>query len=173
MRSALHTIRDSLVRGLEIFLIAAFALLVLDVLWGVFTRYLLGHQAGWTEEAAIYLLIWISLLGAALTYKERGHLGVDYVIEKLDPGARRTAAICVELVVLLFATVILLGGGWTLVFETLAKGQLSPTLGAKVGYLYAATPVSGIFFTLFALEHLVDLVTGDTARPTSDSLPAD
>lgn len=169
MMVLLRRIRDWLVKGLESFLILAFAALVADVLWGVFTRYVLGHQAGWTEEAAIYLLIWISLLGAAVTYEEHGHLGVDYVVDRLDPAARRLAAIGVELVVLLFALGILVGGGWTLVFETLAKGQVSPTLGAKVGYLYAAAPVSGLFFTLFAVEHLVELLAGKAPAPTSTS----
>lgn len=164
----LGRIRGWLVKGLEVFLILAFAALVLDVLWGVFTRYVVGHQAAWTEEAAIYLLIWVSLLGAALTYEEHGHLGVDYVVERLDPAARRLAAICVEAVVLLFALVVLVGGGWTLVFETLAKGQLSPTLGAKVGYLYAAAPVSGVFFALFACEHLWSLLAGDSPAPPSE-----
>lgn len=162
-------IRDGIVGGLGAFLVIAFAALVLDVLWGVFTRYVVGHQAAWTEEAAIYLMIWVSLLGAALTYEEHGHLGVDYVVDRLDPAARRLAAIGVELVVLLFALVILVGGGWTLVFETLAKGQLSPTLGAKVGYLYAAAPVSGAFFALFALEHLWELITGCPPAAPADA----
>jgi len=29
-------------------LVGAFALLVLDVLWGVASRYILGHQSRWT-----------------------------------------------------------------------------------------------------------------------------
>ena len=174
MQGIVRSLRHVFVRGLEAFLVAAFAALVLDVLWGVFTRYVIGHQASWTEEAVIYLLIWVSLLGAALTYEEHGHLGVDYIVGKLDPAAQRLAAICVELIVLLFAVGILIGGGWTLVFETLAKGQLSPTLAAKVGYLYAAAPVSGLFFTLFALEHLYELLTGSNPPPGDDApLPQD
>lgn len=169
----IHRVRGMVVGGLAGCLIAAFATLVLVVLWGVFTRYLLGHQADWTEEAAIYLLIWVSLLGAAVTYEEHGHLGVDYLVNKLDPAARRVAAICVELVVLLFAAGILIGGGWTLVFETLAKGQLSPTLHAKVGYLYAAAPVSGLFFTLFALEHLIKLLATCAPDATADTTDPD
>jgi TRAP-type C4-dicarboxylate transport system permease small subunit len=173
MHRCVRRIRDWLVKGLESFLILAFVLLVADVLWGVFTRYVLGHQAGWTEEAAIYLLIWVSLLGAAVTYEEHGHLGVDYVVSRLEPAAGWLAAICVEFVVLLFALGILVGGGWTLVFETLAKGQLSPTLGVKMGYLYAAVPVSGVFFALFALEHLARLLTDGSSVPVTEVDPSD
>ncbi len=50
-----------IVRGLEWFIIALFALLVLDVLWGVFSRYVPGiRPSDWTEELAVYLLVWVS-----------------------------------------------------------------------------------------------------------------
>lgn len=161
----MRKLQDILVRLLEVFLVVAFAALTLDVLWGVFTRYVMGNQAAWTEEAAIYLLIWISLLGAALTYKEKGHLGVDYFVGKMDPSAQKVAAIVVEVAVLLFAAGGLLYGGWLLVGETLEANQISTTLGWKTGYLYAAAPISGAFFILFAIEHIVEIVSGSVTEP--------
>lgn len=166
MQGALKSSRDLLVKGLSLLLIVAFASLTLDVLWGVFSRYILGAQSRWTEEIATYLLVWISLLGAALTYEEKGHLGVDYFVGKLDPAAQRLAALVVELVVLLFSIGGLLVGGWILVTRTLDAGQLSPALGWKVGYLYLAAPISGVFFTLFAIEHLLELLWGDSRDPS-------
>jgi TRAP-type C4-dicarboxylate transport system permease small subunit len=153
MKSVLTFLRNLLVQLLGAFLIAAFAGLVLDVLWGVFSRYILGSQTRWTEELAIYLLVWISLLGAALTYAEHGHLGVDYFVGKLDPAAQWLAALAVALLVLGFSLGILCYGGFVLVSETLSSGQISPALGWPVGYAYLAVPLSGLFFTLFALEH--------------------
>jgi TRAP-type C4-dicarboxylate transport system permease small subunit len=151
---------EGLVKGLEWFLIAAFLLLTLDVLWGVFSRYLLGAQSRWTEELAIYLLVWISLLGASVTYAERGHLGVDYFVGKLDPSAQRVGAVAVELLVLAFAGFALIYGGYALVVDRLEAGQLAPALGIPVGYLYLAAPLSGLFFALFCLENLSELLTG-------------
>ena len=155
-------IRDFLVKALELFLIVSFAVLTLDVLWGVFSRYVLGEQSRWTEELAIYLLIWVSLLGASLTYEEKGHLGVDYFVGKLHPDARRVGAIFVELVVLFFAGFGLLYGGWKLVSLTLAANQVSPALGVKVGYYYLAAPISGVFFIIFSIEHLLSIFSGQT-----------
>ena len=62
------------VRALEWLTTGIFAALVLDVLWGVISRYVLGSQSRWTEELAIYLLVWVSLLGATLVFRERAHL---------------------------------------------------------------------------------------------------
>jgi TRAP-type C4-dicarboxylate transport system permease small subunit len=147
---------NRIVRALECFTMALFAALVLDVLWGVISRYTPGiRPSSWTEELAVHLLVWVSLLGAALTYRVHGHLGVDYFVEKLDPAAKRLAAVVVELAMLVFAGFALCWGGWNLVAETLAAGQLTPVLQWRIGYLYSIVPLSGVFFCAFAIEHLL------------------
>ena len=153
-------VRDALVLALEWLLITAFVALTLDVLWGVFSRYVLGAQSRWTEELAIYLLVWVSLIGAAVTYAEKGHLGVDYFVGKMHPDAQRIAAICVELTVMFFSGFVLLYGGGVLITKTFEAGQVSPAMGVKMGYLYFSAPISGFFFTLFSLERLIELFTG-------------
>jgi TRAP-type C4-dicarboxylate transport system permease small subunit len=143
-------------RVLEVVTTALFGALVLDVLWGVISRYWPGiPPSDWTEELGVYLLVWVSLLGAALTYRDRGHLGVDYLVSKFDPLAQRWSAIVAELCVLAFAGSALCYGGYRLVNDTLAAGQLTPVLQWKVGYFYASVPISGVFFVGFALEHLL------------------
>ena len=44
---------------LSIILIILMAVMVLDVTWQVFTRFLLKNPSGFTEELAGFLLIWI------------------------------------------------------------------------------------------------------------------
>ncbi len=144
------------VRGLQFLTIALFAALVCDVLWGVVSRYWPGIvPSDWTEELGIYLLAWVSLLGSALTYRDRGHLGLDYFVSRFDPVAQRWSAVVIELCVLVFAGFGLCYGGYRLVTDTLASGQLSPVLQWKVGYVYASVPISGVFFVAFAIEHLL------------------
>jgi TRAP-type C4-dicarboxylate transport system permease small subunit len=149
---------NRITRGLEWFTIGLFALLTLDVLWGVISRYVPGiRPSDWTEELAVYLLVWVSLFGAAITYRAYGHLGVDYFVAKLDPSAQRLVAILVEIATLVFAGFALCYGGWRLVADTLGANQLTPVLQWKIGYLYSAVPLSGLFFCAFAIEHLIKL----------------
>ena len=151
----MQSIWDKVVRVLESLTVILFSALTLDVLWGVVSRYVLGTQSRWTEEVAITLLVWVSLLGAALVFREKGHLGVDYFVGKLDPAAQRVAAIIAELAVLIFAGTVLVFGGGMLVVETLRAGQLTPAMGWKVGYLYSVVPVSGLFVVGFTVERLI------------------
>lgn len=150
---------------LERFTILLFVALAVDVLWGVVSRYVLGHQSRWTEELAVYLLIWVSLFGAALMYRDRGHLGVDYFVGKLHPDAQRVAAVVAELAVILFAGFALVYGGGMLVAETLGSGQVTPAMGWRIGYLYSAVPLSGLFMVCFGIEHLA------RARPQPPASP--
>lgn len=162
-RAVLRTLRDGLTRGLELFLVATMALLVVDVVWGVLTRYALGQQAKWSEELARFLLVWVALLGGAVAFGTKAHLGVDYFVNQLHPAARKLTAVIAHLVVLFFAGEVLLRGGASVVSEALILEQTTPALGWKMGYVYLALPISGLFVMLYTLENLVETLTGRPA----------
>ncbi len=160
MLAHLLKFKKTITVALNLILIVAVGLLVADVVWGVFTRYVMGGQAKWTEELARFLLIWISLLGGAVAFGTKGHLGVDFFVGKLHPDARKLMALAVHLVVLVFAGAIFVYGGGRLVADALAMEQMTPALGWKMGHVYLALPIAGIFMLLFTLENLVEtLVT--------------
>lgn len=151
-----RSLRIHLTRFLEGLLIAAVLVLVLDVLWGVFSRYVLGDQSGWTEELARMLLIQVSLLGAAAAFGEKAHLGVDFFTGLFDPSARRIAAILSCLIVLFFAGAVLVSGGWKLVARTFELNQQLMALGIAKGFIYLCVPISGFFIILVTLEQLME-----------------
>ena len=144
-------------RFIESFLILIFALLVLDVLWQVFSRYIIGQSSSFTEEFARFALIWLSILGAAYLNGQRGHLVIDFLLRKLPPDKQRKQSIVIELLMLLFALIILVIGGGNLVYLTLRLGQISPALHVPLGFVYAIVPFSGlliIFYSLFNIRKL-------------------
>ena len=159
----------ALVKALEWGTIGLFTLLIFDVLWGVVSRYVLGSQGRWTEELAVYLLVWVSLLGAALVFRERGHLGVDYFVNKLDVSARKLSAYIAEGAIILFASFVLVYGGSVMVIETIRSGQVTPAMGWPVGYIYLVVPLSGLFIVAFSCEHLISgRVARDAERTEED-----
>jgi len=150
-------IRESLTSVLEVLVIVVMGILVLDVLWGVLSRFVLGAQSRWTEELATMLLIWASLLGAGAAFGDKGHLGVDYFVKKLHPDAQKTMTVVATLVVGFFAGAVMVYGGYELVSKTLASGQVSPAMGLPVGYVYLAVPISGLFILLYCVEDLMQV----------------
>ena len=135
-------------------LISVMAFLVIDVIWGVFTRYITGEQAKWTEELARYLLIWVSLLGAAVGFRSKSHLGIDLFVNALAPEVRRWVTFLAYIAVLFFAGVIFIFGGSLLVHNTFAMQQTTPALGIPMAYVYLSVPVSGCFIVLFTLQNM-------------------
>ncbi len=149
-------------RFLSLFLAFLMALMTLDVLWGVFTRYVAGSQASWTEELARFLLIWIGLLGAAYAAGQRMHLAIDLLPRRLDARGRRRLQVLINVLVILFAATVMVVGGFRYVYLTLTLGQTSPALQIPMGYVYLIVPVSGLLVILYKV---VELLQPETPEP--------
>ena len=156
--STLRNISRTLDRVLEALVVLVMAALVFDVLWQVFTRFILKDPSTWTDELATFLLIWVSLLGAAVALKRGAHLGMDYFVERMPAGRRLYVTVFVHLCTGLFSLCVMVGGGVTLVARKLQLQETSPALGLDLGYVYLAVPISGFFLTVYSVELLVDSV---------------
>jgi len=143
-------------RSLEILVMIVVGVLVVDVLWGVFTRKVLGEQSVWTEEFAIFLLIWVSLLGAAVALRRGAHLGIDYFMEKLAVKNRMITEVAVFAMICIFSISVMIIGGLDLVLSTLAMDQRSPVWNIQMGYVYLAVPISGLFMALYSMIGFVE-----------------
>jgi TRAP-type C4-dicarboxylate transport system permease small subunit len=144
---------------------AAVLVLTLDVLWGVFSRYFLGEQTRWTEELARVLLIWIALLGAAVAFSLKAHLGVDFFVGLMPPAPRRLMRIVVHLIVIAFTLSVMVWGGIRLVAETFRLEQMMMALPFAKGFVYLAVPISGLFIILFTVEMLIEDWRGKPEQP--------
>lgn len=150
----LKALNQKLANVLKWLLVGIFVLLVLDVLWGVTSRYLLGNQAPWSEELARLLMVWLALLGAALVSREDKHLGLDMLVRSWPEDLQRVGRLFVLLVIFMFTSAVMLYGGWRLVSENFSSGQILPALGIAKAWFYLVVPVSGLLASLFTLEPL-------------------
>ena len=151
--------KKTLDKLLELLLMAAVAILVIDVLWQVFTRFIMGDPSSWTEELATFLLIWVSLLGAAVALGRGAHLGIDYFTNKLPEHNRVQTELFVFAVISLFSLLVMVMGGIGLVKQTLALEQISVALHIPMGYVYMAIPISGFFLVLYGLIGFFERLT--------------
>lgn len=148
MFKILHRCHRVTARLLHGTLVIAVALLVLDVLLGVASRYLWGEQVKWTEELATLLLVWVSFLGIAAAFDAGSHLGIDVLTERFTPECRRKIAVFASLTVLFFATAILIYGGSLLVMQAIRHWNILPALQISDVVFYLPLPVSGVLIVL-------------------------
>lgn len=145
-------------------------LMVLAVLWQVLSRYFLGSPGSWTEELARYLLIWVALFGAALLYRERGHLGLDIFQEKASAASRKRMILACDTLAALFAVFVMIGGGALLVHLTWDLKQTSAAMALPMAFVYAALPLSGVFILLFSIEDICINARSNPADPELDNI---
>lgn len=144
-------IKKSLDRLLEPSLIIIISVLVIAVLWQVFSRYVLQAPSTVTDELSRFLLIWLTLLGAAWVVGQQGHLAIDLLSDQLSRSKARILSIVLLLLMALFAVAVLIVGGFNLVQITLTLEQTSTVLRVPMGYIYLALPVSGVFIVSYCL----------------------
>jgi TRAP-type C4-dicarboxylate transport system permease small subunit len=156
MKRAVHIIDAALSWTLIVLMV----IMVFDVSWQVFTRFILRDPSSFTEELATFLLIWIGLLGSAYALRQKAHLGIDILTLRLDPAKRFVWEFVIYSVVICFAAIVLIYGGIRLVNITLYLNQVSAALRIKMGYVYTVLPLTGVLFIFYSLYFMHDAYQG-------------
>ena len=146
----LERAKKSIDKLLELGLIILMAANVLNVLWQVFTRFVLRDPSSFTEELARFLLIWVGLLGASYAAGKKMHLAIDVVLQGFKDKPRIWTEMAIQVIIFLFSLLVMVVGGMRLVAITLALNQISAALRVKLGYVYLVLPLSGLLIMFYA-----------------------
>ncbi len=143
--------RSKIDKILESILSLLMALLVVDVVWQVLSRYVLYSPSSVTDEIATFLLIWVGLLGAAYCFGCGEHLAIDIFTQSFNPKNKRRVSVVINMFVFAFALfVLIIGGGW-LVYTRFYLDVTSASLQLNMGYIYLVLPLSGVITLYYAL----------------------
>uniref|UniRef100_A0A5Q0TJG3 TRAP transporter small permease protein n=2 Tax=Vibrionaceae TaxID=641 RepID=A0A5Q0TJG3_9VIBR len=137
--------------------------MIIAVVWQVFTRFVLQDPASFTDELSRYLLMWIGILGGAYTYSIKRHLALELLASKLEVRGQKILGIIINLIICAFAAVALIYGGGEMVSSTLRHGQISPGIeifgeSLKMGYVYLVVPFSGVLILYYGLVDICESV---------------
>jgi len=141
---------------LELALIVLMGANVINVLWQVFSRFVLRDPSSFTEELARYLLIWVGLLGASYAAGKKMHLAIDVALQGLKKRAKIWAEIFIQVFIFLFSFFVMVVGGLRLVTITLTLNQISAALRIKLGYVYMVLPLSGLLIMFYAVVFFIE-----------------
>lgn len=128
--------------------------MVINVLWQVFTRFVMGSPSSFTDELARYLMIWIGVLGAAYISGKRMHVAIDLLPMRLNKGNQVKLKIVVNCIVIVFCLAALVVGGLRLVYITYILDQHSPALQIPLAVVYAIIPISGMLIIYYKLSDI-------------------
>ena len=164
--SALVRLCDVVEKSIKVLMAALIVAMVALIASQVGFRYVLNEPLSWTEEVARHLMIWAGLLGAAVAYRHKGHLGMDILVMHLGKPMQRVVEVVLQLLSLGFFGILVIHG-IPLVERTM--GQLSSAIRIPMGYIYASIPFGSALILLFAMERFVRVWSDqeDTSDATS------
>ncbi|MDT0552852.1 TRAP transporter small permease [Urechidicola vernalis] len=137
-------------------LVVIMAVMVLNVLWQVFARFVLGSPSSFTDELARYLMIWVGVLGAAYISGKNMHVAIDLIPSKLNKNSQLRLKMIVSVIIILFCFFALFIGGGRLVYITYTLEQYSPALQIPLALVYLVIPISGALIIFYKVSDILN-----------------
>ena len=128
------------------------AVMVVNILLGVFSRFVLHLGIPFTEELGRYLMIWAGYLGCVLALKEGSHISITTVVDLFPPAGRRVIHFLARLIVTVFLAVIVVTS-----FTHLRslKIQKSSAMEIPMAIPYLAVTVGAFLMAIVSIIHLL------------------
>lgn len=149
-------LRGKIDKLLANFLVVLMVAMVLNVLWQVASRFLLGSPSSFTDELARYIMIWVGILGAAYVAGQNMHVAIDVLPRRLPPKTQKKLALFVRVFIILFAFGALVVGGLRLVYITHVLDQNSPALQVPLSVVYTVIPISGLLIIYYKIADILN-----------------
>ena len=133
------------------------------VFYQVFGRYVLNDSPTWAESLAIVLVLYVTLIGAAVGVRDAGHIGLESFLVMLPDAIRRKVEIVIYLLVGVFGACMAYNG-W-LLGNSVAAYHI-PNLHVSEAVRYIPLVLSGVLIVLFSVEHVVAIIRGEEVAPS-------
>ncbi len=147
----------------EYFLIGTLIFNVVLVFVQVVMRYLFHNSLYWSEELARYVFLWFSWIGTSFAVKEKAHLKVTMLADRLG-GMPKKILELVSLLIWIVFSIFLTWQGTKLVIFIATMGQTSSALYIPMSIVYTSVPLGSLFMTLRLLLEFKEALTGSETK---------
>lgn len=143
--------------------VAGLFVIVLIVFYQVFGRYILNNSPTWTESLALVLVLYVTLIGAAVGVRDAGHIGMESLLVLVPDKVRNRIELLIHFLVIVFG-VYMIYDGWVLGSSVL--GYKIPNLALPESIRYVPLVLSGVLVISFSIEHIIALLKGTEVVPS-------
>ncbi|WP_139974415.1 TRAP transporter small permease [Ochrobactrum sp. CGA5] len=137
-----------------VFLLAGMAIMVFV---NVVLRYAVNSGLTVSEELARYFFVWVSFLGAVLTFRENSQLGIETLVARFG---RQGRVICMATgyMIIMLCSSIFFWGTWKQ-FDINAS-MVAPVTGLSMIWVYGVGLFTGGAMFIIAAERFLRAITG-------------
>jgi TRAP-type C4-dicarboxylate transport system permease small subunit len=148
---------DLAFRALEALLVFLLAGMVVMVFGNVVLRYAFNSGIDVSEELSRYFFVWLTFIGAVVTFREGAHLGVETLVHRFGRTGRIAFMALSDLIILL-CCVVFFWGTWKQ--QEINATNIAPVTGISMAWVYGVGYFTSIGIGLIVLARLVRLATG-------------
>ncbi|MCG5102568.1 TRAP transporter small permease [Oceanobacillus alkalisoli] len=136
----------------------------------IFGRNFFNMSFASLEEISRFTFVWLTFTGAAIAFKRKEHMGMDFVVSKLRGKTATVVEIIQDIVALiLFALFIFYG----IELAVLNIEVVSLQSGIPMGYVYFIIPVTGFIMVIHALDHIIKSIKRKHTESTNGKVVMD
>ena len=154
----LHKIRKGMNAVVSTICIILFAVMVVVGTYQIITRFVFNNPSTISEELLTYTFAWMAIFSSAYVFGKRDHMRMTFIADKLPKEQRKILEIIIELLIIAFAVIVLIYGGFTIMGLTMT--QKTASLGVMMGVIYAVVPICGILIAIYGVMNVIDLCAG-------------
>lgn len=145
---------DALTKVENLIMVVTFVIMVCASFAQVVNRNFFKLPISWFDEAAVYCMIYMVLIGTEVGLRDGTQIAVTAVVDKLHGKGKNVIQILAKLVVVLFSFGVFMGG-LKLMNIQIKTGQVSAALSLPMAVPYAAMVIS---FAMITLVQAVEVV---------------
>jgi len=145
----MHKISYKLQKVSSIFIAICLLTMLTMIVIQILFRNIFHISCVWTDEIARYAFIWMTMVGASLQVRRKGHFLISLFIDSVKQ--KKIFNIFINIVVLVVAVELFF---WGLKFVAVGFGTPSIAAHINLAWVYSAMPV-GAFLMLFYLNEMI------------------
>jgi TRAP-type transport system small permease protein len=148
---------DYLFRPLEVVIVVLLAAMVIMVFGNVVLRYGFNTGIVVSEEMSRYLFVWLTFIGAVVTFRENAHMGVETLVRQFPRNGRLICMVASN-VIIFFCAAVFFWGTWKQ--APINASMTAPVTGLPMIWVYGIGFFTGGAMAIIALIRIVRVLTG-------------
>lgn len=148
-------------RAVEWALIMLLGVMVVLVFGNVLLRYAFNSGIVFSEEVSRFIFMWITLIGALIVMKDKAHLGMSSLTDRLNEKGQRICRFLSDSLTLA-CCVLLAHGAWKQV--VLGMDNRSPVTDVPLGLIYLCLLISSVGMACMQAMSLWLLLSGRMSK---------
>ncbi len=160
-------ILDGLTKLENLIMVVAFVIMVGASFAQVVNRNFFKLPISWFDEAAVYCMIYMVLIGTEVGLRDGTQIAVTGMVDKLNKRMKTVVQVIAKVIVVIFSFGVLMGG-IKLVNIQIRTGQVSAALSLPMSIPYGAMVVSFAIITLVQAVEVIAIIVNLLQNKTEE-----